>query len=193
MQTNPLVIPVLELLKSSNTAVRLLDIVSHLENEHVFQSFSSLSPEIKAFRKNFLVMNALYYLQRDLLDTGFLLSISAVAIKIEPLLDSSSIKSLAASGDEKLADYYLDWTNYYESGQQDIENLLNGFWDKYFALDKRNNALQFLGLASESDWGDVQISYRRLAKKYHPDMGGNASDFIKLREAYELLRHCYNR
>lgn len=34
---------------------------------------------------------------------------------------------------------------------------------------------------------EVKKSYRRLSKTYHPDFGGNTSDFLKLSEAYETL------
>ena len=38
---------------------------------------------------------------------------------------------------------------------------------------------------------DVKKQYRENAKKYHPDLGGNAEDFKEMRNEYERLWECY--
>jgi tetratricopeptide (TPR) repeat protein len=51
---------------------------------------------------------------------------------------------------------------------------------------------RILGLARNASWEDVKISYRRLARKYHPDTNQgdpHASDkFRRVQEAYKMLR-----
>ena len=79
------------------------------------------------------------------------------------------------------------------TSQQDVENLLSSFWEKYFAFDKQQEALSILGLEQQSCWQDVQSRYRQLASRHHPDKGGDHARFIEIREAFEILRACYNR
>ena len=193
MQTNPLIIPILEFLKNADDTVSILDIVSELEAETLFQTLSEQSSELVAFRKNFLVMNALYFLQRDLMGSGYGLSISAMSIRLEPVAESSSSSALVEVADEKLSDYYLNWNNYNDTGREEVEQLLNDFWQVYHAQDKRLAALVVLGLPESADWDQVQQVYRSLISQCHPDKGGEQKRFIEIREAYEVLKYCFNR
>lgn len=49
-------------------------------------------------------------------------------------------------------------------------------------------ALEFLGLPLDADESDIKKRFRELAKKYHPDTGGNAAEFIEMMEKYKRLR-----
>lgn len=44
-----------------------------------------------------------------------------------------------------------------------------------------------LGLDWPCTHADLVSRFRQLALKHHPDMGGNASDFIRIRNAYDRL------
>ena len=46
-------------------------------------------------------------------------------------------------------------------------------------------AIKYLGLELPTTKEAIKTAYRRLARQYHPDAGGNAEDFIKLQMAYE--------
>ena len=192
MQTNPLIISVLEFLKQSDNAVSILDIVSALGDESIFQSLSEQSGEMMAFRKNFLVMNALYFLQRDLQGSGYGLSISAMSIRLEPVVESLSSFELVDGTGNELSAYYLDWANYHDTGAAEVEQLLTDFWQAYAAKDKRQAALELLGLSDSASWDEVQQIYRRLISQCHPDKGGDQKQFIDIREAYEVLMHCFS-
>lgn len=48
------------------------------------------------------------------------------------------------------------------------------------------NYLQILQITPSSSIAEVKSAYRQLARKYHPDIGGNASSFIQLQKAYEF-------
>ena len=191
MQTNPLIIPILEFLKQADDAVSILDIVSALGDESIFQSLTEQSGEMVAFRKNFLVMNALYFLQRDLQGSGYGLSVLAMSIRLEPVVESSSLSELVDVTDNNLSAYYLDWNNYHDTGAAEVEQLLTSFWLTYGAMDKRQSALDLLGLSDSTSWDEVQQVYRRLISQCHPDKGGDQLRFIEIREAYEVLIHCF--
>lgn len=51
---------------------------------------------------------------------------------------------------------------------------------------------EILGIEEDADEQDIKMAYRKLAKKYHPDV--NKTDpkakekFIKIKEAYETLK-----
>jgi len=49
------------------------------------------------------------------------------------------------------------------------------------------DALSLLGLPFSAVEGDIKKRFRELAKKYHPDTGGEASKFIEIMKVYEKL------
>jgi len=52
---------------------------------------------------------------------------------------------------------------------------------------------EVLGLAPSADEGQITAMYRHLAKKHHPDAGGDAERFKEIQWAYEQLRDPANR
>jgi molecular chaperone DnaJ len=63
-------------------------------------------------------------------------------------------------------------------------------------LAKIRNALEFFGVDSIYEFDTIKKEYKRLAKKYHPDLNQNKPDlikkiyqkkFLKIKESYELL------
>jgi DnaJ-domain-containing protein 1 len=48
-------------------------------------------------------------------------------------------------------------------------------------------ALQVLGLRSGASREAIKDAHRRLVKRHHPDMGGQAADFHRINAAYQLL------
>lgn len=49
------------------------------------------------------------------------------------------------------------------------------------------NLLESLGLPMNATEKEIKIRFRELAKKYHPDLGGDAEKFIQLMDVYEQL------
>lgn len=47
--------------------------------------------------------------------------------------------------------------------------------------------LSLLGLPAYAGGDDIKKRFRELAKKYHPDMGGDSEKFIELMTVYEQL------
>ena len=44
---------------------------------------------------------------------------------------------------------------------------------------------QVLGVEPEADQAAIRNAFRALARRHHPDAGGNAAEFKRLRRAYE--------
>ncbi|MGH1462159.1 MAG: DNA-J related domain-containing protein [Neptuniibacter sp.] len=145
--------------------------------------------ELALFKKHFLIMNMLYTLQDIYFSerVGYL-HISAVKIYLENTSSPQRTLPITDISDSKLKVYYLDWNNLYEMTQNSVEDLLDQFWKKYFALDKRENALEVLGLTKEATSHEIKARFRLLATEHHPDKGGNSESFIQIRTAYETLK-----
>jgi hypothetical protein len=47
--------------------------------------------------------------------------------------------------------------------------------------------LSLLGLPPQAGLADIKKRFRELAKKHHPDHGGDSAQFIRLMETYEKL------
>ena len=50
-----------------------------------------------------------------------------------------------------------------------------------------SEAYHVLGLAADATPAEVKAAYRRRVTEAHPDQGGSAAEFIKVRAAYEIL------
>lgn len=50
--------------------------------------------------------------------------------------------------------------------------------------------LKLLEIDATATQEDIKLAYRKLAKKYHPDMGGSKDMFLMLQNAYDwLMKH----
>ena len=52
---------------------------------------------------------------------------------------------------------------------------------------ERKQALDVLGLPPHATPAQIKQRYRKLAKRYHPDLGGDPHQMQRLTAAYELL------
>lgn len=186
---NPLVIPILDLLRSQRGTLSEHEIITHLRSGLDALPGMASSPQLALFQTHFLVMNALYQLQGELIHEGYYLRITPLAIGLEVIRGSGS-RALGEASDQPLSDYYLDWSNLENTGEQDVENLLAGFWQRFLAGDGQQEALTVLDLPADADWVAIQKRYRVLVAEAHPDRGGDARRFMQIREAYEVLSRC---
>ncbi len=188
---NPLIIPILAYLREQSSACSLVDLVNLCEQDLISLIGADVDYQIAIFQKNFFVMNALYQIQRDIQTEGFSLTILPLDIFMVPNHDES--KSALTKRDTDLASYYLDWSNLSSITAEEVEAIFISFWQKYSALDKVEAALTNLGLAQGADWFEVRQAYKKKVAISHPDKGGCADSFIKIREAYEVLSFSYHR
>lgn len=67
---------------------------------------------------------------------------------------------------------------------------------KHSSKNKPNNkvseCLKILGLTTANTKEDVKKRYKLLAKKHHPDLGGNKETFVKINNAYTYIKDYFN-
>ncbi len=184
--TNPLLLPVLEQLRLQPNGLSEYALLKRIEE--VLPPLPDAA-ELALFQKHFLVMNALYQLQATLWrEERLWLSISPLAIELRAVEGETDARALQPDGEDKLRDYYLDWSEFERTGSDEVRALLDGFWRRFHAPEKLQAAFATLELAPTAVWVEVQAQYRRLARAAHPDRGGDAQRFLDVRAAFELLR-----
>ncbi len=188
MFENPLIVPVLEILREADAAITEHQLMKTLEQDNVHFSELAESQNLALFQKHFLIMNALYQLQQRLLDEKVYLYISPLAIYMQPAKIESVQLLAELNSDEHLRGYYTDWHNFLQASESQVNILLDQFWQLYFLQEKKADAYQVLDLPVKAPWCEVQKNYRKLAALHHPDRGGDAVRFIAIRQAYEILR-----
>ena len=55
------------------------------------------------------------------------------------------------------------------------------------------NYYEVLGLNVQCSPQDINKAYRKLAKEFHPDIGGNEQRFHEISEAYDVLKDPHKR
>ncbi len=187
-KSNPLIMPILAILRSAEQALSEYELIGELQQRLDDMDKSALAKPLALFQTHFLVMNALYQLQHTLDEERLNLVISPLKIEIRSQSSSSSMELVEEGVEDALRSYYLDWSNMEETTEQDVDTLLNGFWQYYLAEDRQLEAYIALGLDVGAEWPVVQARYRSLVAEHHPDRGGDAVEFMAIREAYEVLQ-----
>lgn len=191
MSKNPITAYISELIHARTQGISEHELIMALDRE--YDAFNSTAFEnagndsLLLFRKHFLVMNALYELQAKLINNGQYLSVSPLEIRLCPASETDDASMMAGNADQKLREYYSDLENLQSTGKAEVDDMLDRFWQRYIAHDKRYEALQTLGLTGSADLHKVKQTYRRLANEHHPDKGGDTGQFRAIREAYETL------
>lgn len=188
MVKNPLIADILSLLNQSPEGITEYLIIKSLEEHIGFENIAT-DYQLAIFQKHFMVMNALYQLQKELIEEEqIFLDISPLKIQLIIPGTQSHNRELTESVDTKLSEYYLDWTNFENTNKQDVEKLLESFWKLYINADKRMAALLILELEENACGETINQRYRKLAALHHPDRGGDSVTFIRIRQAYETLK-----
>ena len=184
---NPLIHPVRTLLASAGRSLTEHEIIRYLQDSDASFPVLAVSARLALFQTHFLIMNALYQLQDQLLGEGIYLHISALEITLRPITETTGNKLTSPGVDDELKRYYCNWDNFNTTDEQDVDRLLRSFWEHYLAKDRQVDAYQALQLEPGCSWSEIKKAYRRLASDCHPDRGGSHTEFIMIREAYEVL------
>ncbi|CAH8233989.1 Molecular chaperone DnaJ [Vibrio aestuarianus] len=189
---NPLLWPMLEVLRKQPSGWKVHTLAANL-SELGFMPVLDDSPEKDLFKRNFLIMNALYQLQETLYPEKWL-QVEAMNIMLMP---AQRAIHCAIDLDDPLREYYTQWHNY-EANEGEVRRLLNEFWTRYRKAVggtndlnmNRMNALKLFKLPAEATQLEIRRTWRKLALKWHPDRdNGNAETFRVLCEAWNVLRH----
>ncbi|MDN3611588.1 DNA-J related domain-containing protein [Vibrio ostreicida] len=189
---NPLLWPIMEVLRKQPSGWKVHTLSAHL-NELELLPVLDDAPDKDLFKRNFLIMNALYQLQETLYPDNWL-QVQAMDIA---LLPQSQVFGHEIDVADPLRDYYLDWHNY-EAEEGEVKRLLNEFWTRYreFVGSTNGNdmdrakALSLFELPHDASPTEIRKTWRKLALKWHPDReNGNSDRFRILCEAWHVLRH----
>ncbi|TVU60767.1 molecular chaperone DnaJ [Vibrio atlanticus] len=189
---NPLLWPIMEVLKHKPSGWKVHTLAAHLNDLGLVPVLDPV-PEKELFKKNFLIMNALYQLQETLYPDSWL---QVQAMDIELMSGRYYGNSHAIDPKDPLRDYYISWLNY-EADEGEVKRLLNEFWTRYkkFAgisetdMD-RSRALTLFKLPIDASQQEIRKRWRRLALRWHPDRDeGNTAKFQILCEAWHVLRY----
>ncbi|TMP32538.1 DNA-J related domain-containing protein [Pseudoalteromonas rubra] len=168
-------------------ATQLHRLASALDKEMGFPRLDD-DPDKALFKRNFLLMNALYQLQQEFAEQGYFLQVEAMDIR---LLEQQARSTLQKQ--DPLRDYYLDWRNY-DTSKDEVTALLTQFWQRYMKMPE-TGAEQHVELIDKwqlpRPYSRRQLSkrWRTLAFTAHPDQQGEQALFQQLQEEYELLKY----
>lgn len=189
---NPLLWPILDFLRKQPSNWKVHTLAHELSQKGYIQQLDE-SPDKDLFKRNFLLMNALYQLQETLYPDGWL-QVEAMNIVLMSAIEASRH---SVDTNDPLREYYLDWKNY-EADEGEVRRLLNDFWSRYQRyiggnvsddLD-RSKALHLFELDADATRTEIRRQWRKLALRWHPDReNGNADRFRVLCNAWNVLRN----
>ncbi|BBN80101.1 molecular chaperone DnaJ [Pseudoalteromonas sp. A25] len=174
----------------SDQQIHKVHTIGHAINVNEILPKLDEEPYKDLFKKNFLIMNALFQLQQELINEGFYLHVSSMHIQL------SEHKKNTPIGKDTLRDYYLNWANY-ETSKQEIVELLDSFWQRlntlkpmtHTPIDKIKALCSKWQLSYPYDVRQLKTCWRQYAVTHHPDKAsGCAEHFKQLKNEYELLK-----
>jgi len=185
-----LLLHVHEVLFQHPDGIREFDLMAALDQRCVAGfGQTAFADHLSMFQSHFLLFHSLYVLRDRLYQKAeFGLDIHCLSIRLTPFADQSS--GLPQQHDP-LRDYYLDFSNMEKTDAAEVDQLLGGFWRRFVAMDKRQQALQQLGLSDPVEYAEIKAQYRRLVMEHHPDRGGEHDRLLLINEAMQILDTIY--
>ena len=161
---------------------------------HEFFATDALRDPLLLFQTHFLLFHCLYHLkQRWAISQQAELEISALLIIKRPFIfkQVTEKQDQALLRADPLAQYYLNWSHFSSTTEDDVETLLNSFWRKVFNpinADDIQDSLKIMQLDAPVSTLQLKVQYRRLAQAHHPDKGGDSEHFKKICQAFHQLK-----
>jgi len=161
------------------------DFLRTLDAQGFFKTLdAAVSSTLLLFQKHFLLFHVLYSInQQRVADKRGGLQITPMLIKQLDYLEADT----QIGEFDSLCDYYLELENLTSATGDKVDDLLNGFWEKYLRNEKRGAALEALGLNDPVTDAQIVQRYRKLANVHHPDKGGDKDIIQEINEAYVVL------
>ncbi len=155
----------------------------------------ALRDSLMMFQTHFVLFHCLYQLRNRWREQKIgELAIGLTTITLNPILESfTNIET-----EDSLANYYLDWSNLGCSNKNDIEALLDSFWQKMAGAELNANMslseLKRVCIVMEIEsLEDITLlehkqQYRKLQHKNYPDKVGSIKVSQSVLQAYSQLR-----
>jgi hypothetical protein len=155
---------------------------------------NALCDSLMMFQTHFVLFHCLYQLRNRWREQKIgELVIGLTTITLNPILESST----NIETEDSLANYYLDWSNLGCSNKNDIETLLDSFWQKMagaelnanMSLSELKRICIVMEIESLEDITLLELKqqYRKLQHKNHPDKGGSIKVSQSVLQAYTQL------
>ena len=178
----------IDFIQSSGSVTSEYQLLKWIEKNHP-EFFASLEHEPSLFKKHFFLFHHLYKLREKLLVTGQSLLISSVEIRI---CQNNQMTGGDLAEPDGLTAFYSNIDNL-NLNEDQVSEMLDQFWKKYLAIDKKAQAILFLGLENNEklDLPMIRNRFNQLAHQYHPDKGGEDEYFFQLKQAYNTLKCLY--
>jgi DnaJ-domain-containing protein 1 len=180
-----------EILQQNPGGMREYDLMEALDQRCV-EGFGEtvFANHLSMFQSHFVLFHSLYLLRDRLHRDGIAaLDIHCLSIRLLPL--SHGRGGLPQLRDP-LREYYLDLNNMEKMDAAEVDRLLDSFWQRIVAVDRREQALTCLGLVDPVDYDEIRSQYRRLVMQHHPDRGGDHERLQELNDAMRTLERIYN-
>lgn len=143
-----------------------------------------LNQPLGLYCSHFLLFHCLYRLQEELRSQGEDLRIDCLHISVGRL---SRAPRGTMGAPDPLRSFYLDLRQLHRVGEEEVAQLLGGFWVRYRSDERRGEALRVLGLADPVSGEEIKLQYRRLVMRHHPDRGGDTEMLQALNAAMDVL------
>lgn len=178
------------ILLSAPSGISEHELIKQLQHpERRFFDEGALKDSLTLFQCHFILFHCLYRLRDTLYASGFALNISPLSITLRSLDCSQEKQQLAAH--DPLAEYYLDLSHLENTKKNDVEDLIQSFWQRVFEPVELDSCFKVLELTPPVSWQQIKVQYRRLAKRHHPDKGGQEDIFKNICFAYQQLKLQY--
>ncbi len=165
-----------------------------------FSEFSTSFEPLVLFRSHFLLFHILFRLQDEWFTEDIaILEINSTKITFKPYVNPTESQKppgvvSVINQDAQLKAYYLDYSEFLNTQEEDVVTLLSDFWIKYAQLpeeSERQAALSLLKIEipfKELTRADIKKAYQKACYLHHPDKGGDADKFVLILNAYQLLK-----
>ena len=161
------------------------ELLDRLTKQGCFDALDSdIGVSLLLFQKHFLVFHVLHSInQQRIEDKQGALQITTLMIKQLDYVDADTQLGEV----DPLAEFYLDIDNLVQATEENVNELLDNFWELYLKYDKRGDALSVLDLQDPVTDKEIIARYRKLASLHHPDKGGEKDKIQAINEAYAIL------
>ncbi len=190
MGANTFTLKLQQVLRAHPAGISEFDLIKWLEADgQTGFDKDCLRTSLSLFQTHFLLFHSLYLLRDELSARGDArLDISALCIQLIPLTRTSSS---TIDRHDPLRTYYLDLSNLENTRDNEVDALLNTFWERFIGDDERRQALSVLELQDPVDWPTIKSRHRKLAMQHHPDRGGDKARLQAINAAMNRLARNY--